>query len=148
MASRIMVINDTVEILELFEEILSDEGHEVITHSFSDRTHLDIEGVTPDLLIMDYLFGREELGWQTLQKIKMRRETASIPVIVCTAAIKEVREIESHLRVKGVLLLPKPFEIDELLHYVRQALEIRENPAIFRGHADDNHNEDAAEESL
>jgi DNA-binding response OmpR family regulator len=131
MAVTIMVINDTVEILELFEEILSDEGYEVITHSFSDRTHLDIEEVAPDLLIMDYLFGGEELGWQTLQKLKMRRETASIPVIVCTAAIKKVREIESHLRVKGVLLLPKPFEIDELLHYVRQALEMRDNPALY-----------------
>ena len=50
----------------------------------------------------------------------MDRETASIPIIVCTAAINLVRELEGHLREKGVGVVLKPFNIDDLQLEVNQ----------------------------
>ena len=125
MAQRILVINDTPEILELFEEILSEEGYEVVLYSYATHDTDEIVRHKPDLVILDYIFGTEKLGWQLLQKLKMRRETAGVPVIICTAAIHEVREIEGHLLAKGVTVVPKPFDIDELLVAVSTALATR-----------------------
>jgi DNA-binding response OmpR family regulator len=127
MAQRIMVVNDTQEILEMFEVLLSDQGYEVVLYSYAIDDMDEIERVKPDLIILDYIFGTEKMGWQMLQKLKMRRSTATIPVIVCTAATREVREIEGYLKAKGVVLVPKPFDIDDMYRAVKRALEMREN---------------------
>ncbi|HST89069.1 MAG TPA: response regulator [Ktedonobacterales bacterium] len=133
MATRIMVVNDTQEILELFEDILSDAGYEVVLYSYAVMDMAEVERAQPDLIILDYIFGTEKTGWQMLQKLKMRHATADIPVIVCTAATREVREIEGYLQAKGVGLVPKPFDIDDLLAAVKWAVESRGHIVDFSG---------------
>src|SRR5258708_21921323 len=75
----------------------------------------------PDAKVLDDIFGGEKSGWQMLQTLKMRRWTAMIPVIVCTAATREVCEIEGYLRTQGIALVPKPFDIDTLLDAIKRA---------------------------
>jgi DNA-binding response OmpR family regulator len=122
MATRILVINDTQEILELFDELLSEEGYEVVLYSQAIQDMAEIERIKPDLIIVDYIFGGEKSGWQMVQKLRMRRTTAKIPLIICTAAVREVREIEGFLRMKGIGLVAKPFDIEDLLEAIRTAL--------------------------
>ncbi len=123
MAARIMVVNDTPEILDMFLDLLHNEaGYEVVVYSYAIMDMREVEGVAPDLIILDYIFGRENLGWQMLQKLRMGRKTANIPVIVCTAATKEVHEIEGYLQSQGIRVVPKPFDIDALLETVKLAL--------------------------
>ncbi|MGZ3668140.1 MAG: hypothetical protein ACXVDA_27060, partial [Ktedonobacterales bacterium] len=62
--------------------------------------------------------------WQVLQAMRMHRPTATIPVIICTAAANQAREMEPQLVSHGALLVLKPFDIDEILLMVRQALEL------------------------
>ncbi len=124
MATRIMVINDTQEILDLFRQILEPEGYEVILYSFAPNELQEIERHQPDLIILDLLFGAERLGWQLLQKLRMRQSTQTIPVIVCTAAIQQVREIEGYLHGQGIEIVPKPFDLEALLAAVERALQL------------------------
>jgi DNA-binding response OmpR family regulator len=123
MAKRIMVIDDSKEILELIEMILSEEGYEVALYSFGLHDLVEVKRVTPDLIILDYLIGQEEDGWNLLQKLKLDRETATIPVIICSAAAKQLREMASWLNEKGVGVVYKPFDIDDLLLAVHKMLE-------------------------
>mgnify|MGYP001774029797 CR=1 FL=1 len=125
MSARILVVNDTQEILDLFREILTDEGYDVFLYSYGIQDLSEVERIKPDLIILDLLIGGETVGWQMLQKLKMRRSTASIPVIVCTAAVKAAREMEGYMRAKQVGLVFKPFDIDDLLQAVRQALAMK-----------------------
>jgi CheY-like chemotaxis protein len=131
MPTRIMVVNDTQEILQLFREILTDEGYEAILYSYAIQDLVEIERVKPDLIILDYMFDEEQIGWQLLQKLKMYRPTASIPVVICTAAAQKVREMEGYLQSKGVGLVLKPFDIDDLLRAVEQGLRIHQDIAAF-----------------
>lgn len=119
---HILVINDTQEILDLFKDILEEEGFRVTLSSFAFQDVRDVEQIQPDLAILDLLFGDDRQGWQLLQKLKMYRPTADIPIVVCTAALSLVRELEGHLRAKNVFVLLKPFDIDELLDVVRVAM--------------------------
>ncbi len=122
MAPHIMIINDTIEILELFREILTEEGYEVSLYSYSIQDVGEVERLKPDLIILDYIIGGEAVGWQTLQKLKMKRSTARIPVLVCTAAVNAIHEMEGFLKSKNVEVVLKPFDIDELLEAVKRAL--------------------------
>ncbi len=115
---KILVVNDTQEILDLFRDIFEEKGYEVFLYSYTFNDLTEIKRVKPDLVILDYLIGGEDYGWQMLQKLKMDRTTATIPVIICTGALRQARELEGHLKEKGVGVVLKPFDIDDLLHAV------------------------------
>jgi CheY-like chemotaxis protein len=129
MGLRVMVFNDSKEILSLFEDILSDEGYEVTLGSFGVDDLPEIERVKPDLLVLDYVVGRERSGWQLLQKLKMRRSTANIPCVICTTAIKLAQDLEGYLTTKGVSVVLKPFDIEDLIVGIDKALKFK-NSAV------------------
>ena len=54
----------------------------------------------------------------------MRRTTATIPIVVCTAATKLLLETSGYLLSKRVVAVPKPFDIDELLAAIERALAL------------------------
>jgi DNA-binding response OmpR family regulator len=123
MAQRILVVNDTPDILEMFQMVLEEEGYEVVLSSFPYRQISDVEKIKPDLIILDYIFQGEKTGWQMLQLLKMQRSTAHIPVIVCTAASNVVQEQEGYLVAQGVRVVYKPFEIDQLVEMIALAFK-------------------------
>jgi len=115
---RIFVINDTIAILELFTALLEDEGYRVTTDGFTiEMVELlrRVKADRPDLLVLDFLSQDEGKGWQFLQMLRMGRETRDIPVVVCTAAVKLVEDLQPHLDAMGVGVVLKPFDIDHLL---------------------------------
>lgn len=117
---HVLVVNDTQEILDLFEEILEDEGYRVSLLSYAPNEMEIVRDAEPDMVILDFMFDREARGWQLLQKLRMNKETADMPVIVCTAAIDLVKELEGHLTAKNVGVLIKPFDINELIQCVNR----------------------------
>jgi CheY-like chemotaxis protein len=123
---RVLVVNDTQEILELFQDILEPMGFEVVLMSYAPREIDRVREVAPDLIVLDFLMGdRELLGWQLLQKLKMDRRTDSIPIIACTGAVKAVHEQQGYLTEQGVLVVLKPFNVDQLEEAVRSAMSQR-----------------------
>jgi DNA-binding response OmpR family regulator len=126
--SRILVVNDTQEILELFRMLLEEEeGYDVVLSGFPIQQVKEIEQIKPDLIILDLVLGDEKTGMQMLQMLKMQRSTAAIPVLVCTAALQIVREQEGYLVSQGVHVVYKPFEIDDLMANVKQLLGSQEH---------------------
>jgi DNA-binding response OmpR family regulator len=124
--THILVINDAQEVLDVMRELLEEEGYRVSLYSHALKDLDEIRRVDPDLLILDHIIGDEEYGWQLIQKLRLDRHLATLPVIVCTAAVKLVRELEGHLTAKGVTVVLKPFDIDDLLAAVERALRDRD----------------------
>ena len=122
MPPRILVINDDQSILDLFSLLLEAEGYEVIISRIAYEEVSDVDKLRPALIILDFKIDNHNAGWTFLQKLKMYRPTKDVPLILCTAALKEVREQEEVLRQKGIPLIYKPFDIDELLQVVQQFL--------------------------
>lgn len=119
---RALVVNDTQEILELFQDILEGIGFECVLMSYAPRELHRVREAKPDIIILDFLMGdRELLGWQLLQKLKMDRRTDSIPIVVCTAAVNTVAEQQGYLTEQGVTVVLKPFNVDQLEDAVRRA---------------------------
>ncbi len=120
---RVLVVNDTQEILDLFQEILRGLGFaEIELMSYAPRELDRVRDVRPDLVVLDLVFGPGEAnGWQLLQKLRMDRLLAHIPVIVCTADVAAAKEREGYLTEQGVTLVLKPFRVDQLEDAVRRA---------------------------
>lgn len=118
---HILVVNDTQEILDLFKEILEEDGFRVSLYSYAFSDISELLEMRPDLVILDFIIGGESHGWTMLQKMKMSRATTNIPVVVCTAALQLARELEGHLRAKNVTVVLKPFDIDDLLDAIHGA---------------------------
>lgn len=129
---HILVIDDSPDILTMFTDLLTDEGYRVTTDSFTAEIgllHDHIRRVDPDLIILDMIIGREDLGWQLIQLLKMSAQTARIPLILCTGAIRQVEELAPHLDDLAIGVVLKPFELDRLLEAIDQTWKQVPNPS-------------------
>ena len=129
---HVHVINDTPEILDVFRLVLEDEGYRVTTDRFTTELAprvAHVRELTPDLLVLDLIVNGEAAGWQLLQLLKMDRATRKIPIIVCTAAVRTVDELHSHLDAMGIKVILKPFDVDHLITVVKSVIEDDELPA-------------------
>jgi DNA-binding response OmpR family regulator len=122
-----LVVNDTQEILDLFRDILEEEGFDAILSTFAPKELDSIIEVDPDVVILDFMIGDEAHGWQLLQKMKMHRKTRDIPSVVCTGAVALIRDLEGHLAAKNVGVVIKPFDIDDLMAIVRATMDSSPN---------------------
>lgn len=125
--ARIAVVNDDTPYLTLMQELLGDlEGYEVRVHREADAAYDFVKDWQPDLVILDIVMGHEESGWTLLQLLTLDPATRPIPVIVCSAAIRSLQDHAALLDSYGVLVLPKPFDLDALLRKVEEALARRD----------------------
>ncbi|HEX2622511.1 MAG TPA: response regulator [Phototrophicaceae bacterium] len=121
-----MVINNSDDILALFHKILATDDCEVFLQVFLNSDLREVRRIKPDLIILDYYVGREGMGWEFLQMLKMEDTTAVVPVLVCTTAIQLAQEIAGYLATKRVTILRKPFESRDLVSAVESALVDRD----------------------
>ncbi|HEY3993881.1 MAG TPA: response regulator [Ktedonobacteraceae bacterium] len=122
MTARVMVINDDQAILDLYRLLLEGEGYETHLSMIAMEDVRQIKELAPDCIILDLKLGFGRNGLTLLQQLKMYRPTADIPVILCTAAIKMVREQEEIFKQKGIPVVYKPFDVDELLEVVQSSI--------------------------
>jgi CheY-like chemotaxis protein len=106
----------------LFRLILEEEGYEVHISKIAFEEVRDVEKLNPDLIILDIKIGHHNEGLLLLQQLRMYRPTMKIPVLICTAAISVILEQEETLQRKGIPVLYKPFDVDELIYMVQQRL--------------------------
>ena len=79
----IMVVDDNAGLVELLERYLTGHHCRVVTAT-SGREALDLlPQLTPDALILDVMMPGVS-GWEVLQTIRSRPDTAVLPVIVCS----------------------------------------------------------------
>jgi DNA-binding response OmpR family regulator len=124
MSKHIMLFNDSKELLLLTEEILHHEGFEVFLDSYSTDEYARIEAVMPDLVILDCAVHSEARGWEIIEMLKLRKATSNIPVILCITYRKQMDEMRAHLSTKRVLILPKPYDINDLMLTIKQAFKV------------------------
>ena len=124
MTTRILVIEDEPDILELYRLLLETEGYEVYTN---DRTYTDlmeVERIRPHLIILDLIMGIKQEGWQFFDLVRQESSTALIPLILCTAAEYELKGLLDTSNMPLVDVVFKPFDVDNLLQVVQRMLSL------------------------
>jgi len=109
--TRIMVINDDLAYLELMKEFLTDHDFEVEIYVEPDVTLTRIKAFRPALLIIDLIFGKEPNGWLLLQHLHNDQQTRDVPVLMCSAAVEQMRARTADFAEWPVDFLEKPFDL-------------------------------------
>jgi CheY-like chemotaxis protein len=121
-APHVLILNNSQDVLALFDELLTGEGFQVSTQAFLDKDLDHIVELSPDLIILDYMWAGDDDGWALLQMLRMDRRTTGIPAIVCTGAIREAESLRTHMEKMNIRIVFKPFDIDTLLQAIQTAL--------------------------
>lgn len=118
----ILVVNDDTAFLQLMEQLLEDEGYRTEVLKSSKNALERIKERCPALVILDVRINNEEAGLLLLDLITLDPETNAIPVIIASANLRALADRGDELREKGIYVIAKPFDIDDLGALVRMAL--------------------------
>lgn len=120
---RVLAVDDQPENLELLAAILSDEGFEVAFAADGIAALESVAAQPPQAILLDIMMPRLD-GFEVCRRIKARRPTCFIPVVMLTA----LSDVESKIRgfeAGADDFLNKPFHRIELLTRLRSLLRIR-----------------------
>jgi CheY-like chemotaxis protein len=119
---KIVVIDDTTEILDLIDVVLSDEGFEVVLCRDAADALATVATELPSLVIADLRMAGVE-RWELVDALTADPRTGSTPIIVCSGAVAELKDAEDRMRAQGGDVLIKPFDINELVQKVRALID-------------------------
>jgi DNA-binding response OmpR family regulator len=120
--TRIAVVNDDTVFLEMMAAILEEQDYDARIYREAGNAFEQLRADPPDLIILDIRMRTPETGWNLLEMLTLDRQTHRVPIIVCSAAILDLRAHEPWLLSHGIRVLPKPFDIDELYSCVAESL--------------------------
>jgi DNA-binding response OmpR family regulator len=123
MVTRILTIEASETLRELYQEILADEGYAVFLFPYRILERSEIEHVNPDLMILDCVSGNEAPGRQILQNMEHWR--FSFPILICTTSVSFIRNMDGSLDSERFNYLSKPFDVQDLVVTIQAMLGTR-----------------------
>ena len=126
MNTKILVVDDQKDLLELLDMALSQEGYSVRTAAGGSDALAMIAAEKPDLILLDIIL-EDISGIKLTTKLKHEAETSHIPIILLTAKDSET-DIIVGLSVGADDYITKPFSTKVLLARI-DALLRRAYPA-------------------
>ncbi len=121
--ANILVVDDEVGIRELLSEILSDEGHVVVTAENAARARIHREQTPPDLVLLDIWM--PDTDGVTLLKEWVAAGQLHAPVIMMSGHATLETAVEA-TRLGALDFLEKPITLSRLLSAVRDGLRHRQ----------------------
>lgn len=117
----VLVVDDEADVRLIARMVLQAEGLEVreVPSGEAALADLDAHGL-PDLLLVDVRLPGID-GWELLRSVRADPARAHVPVVVFTADLGARSEAPTQLLERDVMLV-KPFQVDDLLAAVRNAL--------------------------
>ena len=120
MRYKILIIDDTIPLLEEITDILKMEGYDVETANDAYGGMQKVATTSPDLIITDVLMP-EINGFQLVEKLKSIDKHKDIPIIILSAqASKE--NMNKAKEISANLFLKKPCSADELIFSIESLL--------------------------
>jgi DNA-binding response OmpR family regulator len=119
MQKRILIIDDDISILEILNDIFTDNGYHVETVTDTSDIFKTVTELAPDLVIIDYLL-QEINGGEICAQIKKNQSTANIPVVMMTAFPRVMLSLGTYHCDE---FIEKPFNLDYLISRVQYYTE-------------------------
>lgn len=130
--TKILVVDDEQDILELIRHALNKEGFEVFVCANGQQAVEKTKKINPDLILMDVMMPIMD-GMEACRQIKDAPETSNIPIIFLTARSEEFAELAGFeagaddyiskpirarvliSRIKAILRRQSPSQVEDVL---------------------------------
>ena len=127
--ASILVVDDEMGIRELLNEILTDEGHSVISAQNAQEARNARDNLEPDLVLLDIWM--PDVDGVTLLKEWSIGGQLTMPVVMMSGHATIDTAVEA-TRIGAVNFLEKPIALQKLLKTVEQALEKAPPKELFQ----------------
>ncbi|HUE75545.1 MAG TPA: response regulator [Chloroflexota bacterium] len=124
-ALTVLVVEDETDISDLVREVLQNAGYLVVHRANGVDGLSAAASLQPDIIILDLMLP-DMGGTAVLRALKSSPQTCEIPVIISSAIVDW---LPMNQRQIAFGILPKPFDIEELLRLVRGAADSGPMPA-------------------
>jgi DNA-binding response OmpR family regulator len=121
--SKILVVDDDIDILSVMEILLSMKGFDVEVTSKGENTIAKIESFKPDLILLDVLISGYD-GRAICKQLKSDKSTSHIPVIMFSAHPGAAATIAEY---GADDFIAKPFDVNNLMQKVNEQLNLQHN---------------------
>ncbi|HKP59491.1 MAG TPA: hybrid sensor histidine kinase/response regulator [Polyangiales bacterium] len=121
--ANILVVDDTVENLQLLSRILTKEGYEVRIAPNGVFALQAVEADPPDLILLDVTMPHMS-GYDVCKQLKAQPSSNAIPVIFISALHETIDKVTA-FGAGAVDYVTKPFQVDEVVARVRTHLELQ-----------------------
>lgn len=126
--SRVLVVEDESAIAELISINLRHAGYEVTIAADADQAQIAVDGVLPDLVVLDWMLPGQS-GLMLAKRWRGQARTRELPIIMLTARAEE-GDMISGLDAGADDYLTKPFSTNELLARIRAVLRRKAPEAL------------------
>ena len=126
--SHILVVEDESAIAELISINLRHAGFEVTIAGTAEQAQAAVDGVLPDLIILDWMLPGQS-GVALAKRWRAEARTRELPVIMLTARAEEADKITG-LDAGADDYLTKPFSTNELMARIRALLRRKAPEAL------------------
>lgn len=126
--ARILIVEDESAIAELVSINLRHAGFEVTIAATAEQAMLEVDGVLPDLVVLDWMLPGSS-GLALAKRWRSEPRTREMPVIMLTARSEEGDKVAG-LDAGADDYLTKPFSTQELLARIRAVLRRRTPEAL------------------
>ena len=126
--SRVLVVEDESAIAELISINLRHAGYDVTIASDADQAQIEVDGVLPDLVVLDWMLPGQS-GLVLAKRWRGQARTRELPIIMLTARAEE-GDMISGLDAGADDYLTKPFSTNELLARIRAVLRRKAPEAL------------------
>jgi len=112
---RVLVVDDDLPLRGMLSAALRQSGFQVLLAGDGGEAERAVTLHNPHIVLLDLMMPGIN-GWDFLQKMRETGRIDSIPIIVISAHLR----IEPHavLQMGVSAILPKPFNLEELIHLI------------------------------
>lgn len=120
-SSKILVVDDEVDLVQMLRTILEKSEYKVATALDGMNAVVLAQSYRPDLILLDIMM-HEIDGWEVLKLLRMDPRTQRIPVVILSARSHPRDRIRA-LQEGAQDYLSKPFSIQDLLDTIGGLVE-------------------------
>jgi CheY-like chemotaxis protein len=116
---RVLVVENDELMRDVTAFCLEDAGYQVNTAADGDAALALARGERPDAIVSDWCMGRMG-GGQLMDACQESAELASVPFVIVSGSLDE---ISADGQQRGFAMVSKPFDLDDLVAAVADALQ-------------------------
>lgn len=118
---KILFIEDESALQKTFDDILAQEGYEMVSAMDGEEGLRLAKIEKPDLILLDLILPKVH-GFEVLKQLKEDKETSDIPIIVLTN-LEGTGDVEKALELGATTYLVKAnYSLEEVLQKIRKTL--------------------------
>lgn len=118
----VLLVDDDPAILSLYEAVLGEMGRPTVRAPSAAAALAALAAGTPALVVLDLNMGAHGAGLRVLEALRHTHRSATVPVLICSADDRLLRDQGGDLHALGCATLGKPFDLADLAGTLRALL--------------------------